>query len=160
MKYPVFSRFFGISLLQPFCGIFTRLDLRSFEHLAHVVSVKGCCASKTIYISESLATPVCIMSPTVLLRSEIPRNNARHACKYGRAPQMGHSDVSRYCFHQRWSAWVPTNDHAVTNDGVCHIMFVDPSITFGRLKCARSRIKKFGKVWKNPPWINHYVEII
>lgn len=86
-----------------------------------------------------MVTPVCIMSPTVLLRSEIPRNNARHACKYGRAPQMGHSDVSRYCFHQRWSA--PTNDRAVANGDVCRAV---SSISFGHtsLPIANKREKK------------------
>ena len=54
---------------------------------------------------------VCITNRTVLSRGKIPRNNARHACKYGRAPQMGHSNVSRYCFHQRWPG--PSTDHVV-----------------------------------------------
>ena len=41
---------------------------------------------------------VLLRGTAVLLRVEIPRNNARHACKYRRALQMGHSNVSWYCF--------------------------------------------------------------
>jgi len=47
--------FFGNTLYFCLFGIFTRLDLRSFKY--HVVSVKGRlrdCASKAIYITESL----------------------------------------------------------------------------------------------------------
>lgn len=115
-RYYVLPRSFSTGIPCNFLGRFFR-TIRSFvyarfdESMASVRSWREKETASRVRTVRSSVISVCIMSRTVLLRGKIPRNNARHACKYGRAPQMGHSNVSRYYFYQRWPGL--STDHVV-----------------------------------------------